>query len=730
MPGNVLTGIVRITAPGVEETFKKIGAGVTATEGKLKQLNAPISKLGDTLETLKAKAGARRSFLNVEQDVGKIAILNKEIGALDAEILRIGNIGKAGFDQFGVAIQKTVTPLGQAANAGKGFLATMMRWAYILPGIGIAGLIGGLADLVAGLFSASKAFSDAEIKASLFKDALEDIKTASDNLKGFLDLQNKLKSIDFKIKFGPGVAADINDLNNELLSNQKIIADSEKTFDKLDGRFNELTQGVEGFIKSAQKLKGFKLSAGAQILTAGKDIGRISTEEIKKLSKDQQAYVVEYQATQKALNDADKTRSETLDRNRIIQKEILLKNADEQRRVLGLSKGEYERYVNETISSASKLANAFKNTIDLKLDLTALDSKEQTFQKSLDFLSKFKTQDFKVVIDPELKLSEQEVKDQQDLIERELANLQFDVKGIKTKPIPIEPQFSIETGFVKQEIEKKFKDFNKLFFGENSTFSKLFPSDKEFKISATPSFQLTPGAIANAEALKAMQDAANTLTETFNTVIAQGLAESFSAIGEGLGNILSGEDFGTQIFEAIGGLLQNLGKALIQFGVIKKFIDKLLENPFFESGFAVIAVGIAAVAIGTAIKNIKGTKTRAKGGPVTQGDDYLVGEEGPEIFRPNKSGTIIPHRRTKNLLAGARLLGGSVMAGARYLVGEGGTELFRPNTGQGIQSPQGYTGNGVSNGGITVKIIGQFVQRGQDMVATIALANQSNARLT
>lgn len=34
---------------------------------------------------------------------------------------------------------------------------------------------------------------------------------------------------------------------------------------------------------------------------------------------------------------------------------------------------------------------------------------------------------------------------------------------------------------------------------------------------------------------------------------------------------------------------------------------------------------------------------RAEGGPVSQGQPYLVGERGPEVFQPNQSGTIIPN---------------------------------------------------------------------------------------
>jgi len=37
--------------------------------------------------------------------------------------------------------------------------------------------------------------------------------------------------------------------------------------------------------------------------------------------------------------------------------------------------------------------------------------------------------------------------------------------------------------------------------------------------------------------------------------------------------------------------------------------------------------------------------TRAKGGPVTAGRPYMVGERGPELFTPTGSGSIIPNHR-------------------------------------------------------------------------------------
>lgn len=66
---------------------------------------------------------------------------------------------------------------------------------------------------------------------------------------------------------------------------------------------------------------------------------------------------------------------------------------------------------------------------------------------------------------------------------------------------------------------------------------------------------------------------------------------------------------------------------------------------------------------------------RAGGGPVRGGRMYLVGEKGPELFRPSFSGTIIPNHRIK-----FREKGGSFSAGDTVVAGEAGTEAVVPDS--------------------------------------------------
>jgi hypothetical protein len=93
----------------------------------------------------------------------------------------------------------------------------------------------------------------------------------------------------------------------------------------------------------------------------------------------------------------------------------------------------------------------------------------------------------------------------------------------------------------------------------------------------------------------------------------------------------------------------------------------------------------------------------ATGGPVKRGNNYLVGEKGPEWFTSEKDGHIVDHETTKRLAkAGmlpngvkggilpsaspkplhARALGGDVSASNAYLVGERGPEILTGASGR------------------------------------------------
>jgi hypothetical protein len=150
--------------------------------------------------------------------------------------------------------------------------------------------------------------------------------------------------------------------------------------------------------------------------------------------------------------------------------------------------------------------------------------------------------------------------------------------------------------------------------------------------------------------------------ENLNKSISQSLAGAAEGIAESIGAAIGGNmPLLDGIVQTIANLIGSIGKALVQYGIIKKGLDKILTNPAIPGGVA-IALGLSAIAVSAVLKNIAGF--RAAGGPVSGGKSYVVGEKGPEIFVPNTGGNIIPNNRLQGMASAA------AMSPAVALVGE------------------------------------------------------------
>lgn len=114
------------------------------------------------------------------------------------------------------------------------------------------------------------------------------------------------------------------------------------------------------------------------------------------------------------------------------------------------------------------------------------------------------------------------------------------------------------------------------------------------------------------------------------------MESALEGIGESLGNLFSGQKNPfANIFNIIGEGLKSIGKQLIVVGQLGQAIQKALAL-LLKTPAAAIAVGIAAIALGTVITNLanKSTKAFASGGVVTSPTLALVGEQGPERITP------------------------------------------------------------------------------------------------
>lgn len=121
------------------------------------------------------------------------------------------------------------------------------------------------------------------------------------------------------------------------------------------------------------------------------------------------------------------------------------------------------------------------------------------------------------------------------------------------------------------------------------------------------------------------------LADSISNTIGTGMTSAFDALIKG------SQDFGESLRQIASGVLIDIAKQLIQILIIEQAISAIrnLLNP--------------AAGAGSFLPNVKfnpaafsGINLRANGGSVMAGQGYLVGERGPELFMPGRSGGIAP----------------------------------------------------------------------------------------
>ena len=317
-------------------------------------------------------------------------------------------------------------------------------------------------------------------------------------------------------------------------------------------------------------------------------------------------------------------------------------------------KGGINNVIKDTIAEARRIAAATDESIDIRLNITSLDTEAEQFAKAKAFLDKWKQGAFKFTLQqPQVVEYPIDIKstlpqpiktgdilfDIGRTIEQDIKNRQL---ALGKKLGDLTPQKAV----LEQEIKDYF-DFSKV------KIDFTLPQTKE---------------AANA-VVKGLKDAGKEINQAgiaLQQNLVNALQGGLEGLAESLGNLVSGEDFGKGIVEVMSNLLNAIGKALIAYGIAKKGIDEILSATGVTiPGSVAIGYGVAAIAASAILKNFGGA--RAEGGPVSGNKTYLVGERGPELFVPNVAGTIVPNDELPSFGQGL-----ATMMGGR---GGGGTTL-------------------------------------------------------
>jgi TP901 family phage tail tape measure protein len=116
--------------------------------------------------------------------------------------------------------------------------------------------------------------------------------------------------------------------------------------------------------------------------------------------------------------------------------------------------------------------------------------------------------------------------------------------------------------------------------------------------------------------------------------VGEGMTSAFNALIQG------SEDFGTSLRRIASGVLIDIANQLLRVFVIQKAINAL--SGLFGGGGGGGGGFAPGVSFNPSAFSMPSLLTRAKGGSVMSGQPYLVGERGPELFMPGRSGGIAP----------------------------------------------------------------------------------------
>lgn len=177
--------------------------------------------------------------------------------------------------------------------------------------------------------------------------------------------------------------------------------------------------------------------------------------------------------------------------------------------------------------------------------------------------------------------------------------------------------------------------------------SKLFnPEDRRRMEQAAQGIRETQGAL---------QRLADQQAGGFTSGFASGIEDFVTRAKDTfrLGSEAAGE-FANSSVDAMQSFLQTLGTGKSGMKAFEIAILQSLQQMITKMLAFQIVSGILGLFTGPQLQGPTqaGPPLKAQGGPVEAGEDYIVGEKGPELFRAKQSGTIIPHAQTIVALGG------------------------------------------------------------------------------
>jgi hypothetical protein len=138
------------------------------------------------------------------------------------------------------------------------------------------------------------------------------------------------------------------------------------------------------------------------------------------------------------------------------------------------------------------------------------------------------------------------------------------------------------------------------------------------------------------------------VNEDFERIAVSGLQSLNDQLADA---IMNGESLGEVFHNVANSIIRDLIRIAIQQLVVKTIMNAMGVS--MPSGGMDLGgmVGTSSAGSGSFFDNLSGMM-RATGGPVTSGKPYIVGERGPELMVPGRSGTVVPNTELARMTTG------------------------------------------------------------------------------
>jgi hypothetical protein len=604
----------------VQQLQIKIGADVNGAVGNVNKLKF---SLADLHEQLKAK----QQLLITEKDITKIAIYRREVELLKNRISDTSRI------TFGSTLTNSITANSGAfdklVSGANGAFSVLRKVAYILPGIGIAGIIGQFSDLAVELFKATVAGED---HSKSIQDQAKAIKEAKQQLEQYVETLDDVSKI--HVLGAQGAQQELGGLQTLYTASQNLAlsyGERKKAVDLLQERYPAYFANLSDEAILAGKAKTQYDKLVTSILAAS--TARAAQKELDTLAE--QTRVIQQQR-----EEADKVtkarETDYQDRKQKNEKEIALaKKIGES--TLALENGIINKRneYNKAKDKSTQLANQENGLLDRQKKISGeiQDIISKNGVKTIQTTAELKVPETKTPkVKDDSKELEKILKEKKDI----LLDFVHDFEEIK---IPF-PKLSkrLEDFDIKGLTEELRNDLNKALVSIAPIHYKVPVDVQGIDIKKLPRELKMPVDIqATIDKNKITEKLADDINEALANFQDAVKIEGLSTLGEAIGAALSGKDIGNvfkQFGQFLGGAVQQLGKQIIALNVAALAVKKSLKLVFTNPAVG-IAAGAALVVIGAALKNLTGggIKGFARGGRVP---GHGSGDTVPAMLTPGE----------------------------------------------------------------------------------------------